>query len=198
MGKNTTNVILCGIGGQGVILASEILAEAAFIEGWDVKKSEIRGLSQLGGSVNSSVRWGRKVYSPIIPAYQTDFLLALMTDEMANPTPEQNTNACIIKGTENEYDKLPNIKCANTYMLGKLSSYLDFNEASWQQAMTKQLKPHLIEINLTAFLLGKEVTKAVPKPQLNHTNLLKAFLLGKEVTKAVPKPQLNHTNLNNL
>jgi len=160
MDKKTTNVLLCGIGGQGVILASEILAETAFLEGWDVKKSEIRGLSQLGGDVGSSVRWGRKVYSPIIPAGKIDFLVALMADEIAkNNAKKQNTNTCIVKGTKKEYEKLPHIKCANIYMLGKLSSYIDFREESWQQAMTEQLKPHLIEMNLKAFFMGKEEQK---------------------------------------
>ncbi len=159
MNKKTTNVLLCGIGGQGVILASEILASAAFIEGWDVKKSEIRGLSQLGGGVDSSVRWGRKVYSPIIPAGKIDFLVALMADEIASHAQKRKTNTCIVKGTEKEYEKLPHIKCANIYMLGKLSSYIDFRDESWQRAMTEQLKPHLIEMNLKAFFMGKEEQK---------------------------------------
>jgi len=159
MDKKTTNVLLCGIGGQGVILASEILAEAAFIEGWDVKKSEIRGLSQLGGGVDSSVRWGHKVYSPIIPTGNIDFLVALMVDEIANHAPKLNTNTCIVKGTEKEYEKLPHIKCANIYMLGKLSYYIDFKNENWQRAIAEQFKPHLIEINLNAFFMGKEAQK---------------------------------------
>ncbi len=167
MDKKTTNVLLCGVGGQGVILASEILAKAAFIEGWDVKKSEIRGLSQLGGGLDSSVRWGRKVYSPIIPAGKIDFVVALMVDEIASHAHKLNTNTCIVKGTEKEYEKLPHIKCTNIYMLGKLSYYIDFREESWQLAITEQFKPHLIEMNLKAFDMGKEEQIHIPSEVKN-------------------------------
>ncbi|MBI5724087.1 MAG: indolepyruvate oxidoreductase subunit beta [Planctomycetes bacterium] len=73
----TVNVLVVGIGGQGIILLSDILAEAAFESGHDVKKSEIHGLSQRGGSVISHVRWGTKVHSPVIMDGQADFILAL-------------------------------------------------------------------------------------------------------------------------
>jgi len=61
-----TNVLLVGVGGQGILLASEIIAKVAFQEGCDVKKSEVHGMAQRGGSVSSQVRFGEKVYSPLI------------------------------------------------------------------------------------------------------------------------------------
>ncbi|MBO7167015.1 MAG: 2-oxoacid:acceptor oxidoreductase family protein [Kiritimatiellae bacterium] len=73
---DTMNVSLVGVGGQGILLTAELLARAAAIEGLDVKKSEIHGMSQRGGSVVSSVRFGEKVYSPIIPEGQSDILVA--------------------------------------------------------------------------------------------------------------------------
>ena len=66
--KKTVNVVIAGLGGQGVITASDILSEAAFRSGFEVKKSEIHGMSQRGGSVSSDVRFGEAVLSPMVPA----------------------------------------------------------------------------------------------------------------------------------
>ena len=59
---SVTNCLIVGVGGQGILLASNLLCEAAFESGFDVKKSEVHGMSQRGGSVFSHVRWGEKVY----------------------------------------------------------------------------------------------------------------------------------------
>uniref|UniRef100_A0A7V3RH00 Indolepyruvate oxidoreductase subunit beta n=1 Tax=candidate division WOR-3 bacterium TaxID=2052148 RepID=A0A7V3RH00_UNCW3 len=71
-----TNIIICGVGGQGILLSSDILCSAAFCAGYDVKKSEIHGMAQRGGSVISHVRFGKKVYSPLIEEGKADFILA--------------------------------------------------------------------------------------------------------------------------
>ncbi|MGD9498745.1 MAG: indolepyruvate oxidoreductase subunit beta [Armatimonadota bacterium] len=73
-----TNVLLTGVGGQGIITASTVLAQACRIAGWEVKKSEVYGMSQRGGSVNSYVRFSpdSPVASPLIPEGETDILLA--------------------------------------------------------------------------------------------------------------------------
>ena len=65
-----------GVGGQGTILASDILAEAGLKLGYDVKKAEIHGMSQRGGSVVSNLRWGEQVFSPIVPRGSADILVA--------------------------------------------------------------------------------------------------------------------------
>ncbi|MGD9849457.1 MAG: indolepyruvate oxidoreductase subunit beta [Desulfuromonas sp.] len=70
----TTNILLVGVGGQGILLASEVLSEVLMLAGFDVKKNEIHGMSQRGGSVVSHVRFGAKVYSPIIPEGEADIL----------------------------------------------------------------------------------------------------------------------------
>jgi len=70
-----TNVLICGVGGQGVLLASEVLSEAALAAGHDVKKSEVHGMSQRGGSVVSNVRFGEEVKSPIICRGEADVLM---------------------------------------------------------------------------------------------------------------------------
>ena len=69
-----TNILLVGVGGQGILLASEILAETFMLAGYDVKKSEIHGMSQRGGSVVSHVRYGREVFSPTVPEGEGDIL----------------------------------------------------------------------------------------------------------------------------
>ncbi len=71
-----TNIILTGVGGQGILMASEIISEAAVQAGYDVKKSEVHGMAQRGGSVNSHVRFGEKVYSPLVIKGDCDLLLA--------------------------------------------------------------------------------------------------------------------------
>ena len=72
----TINVSLVGVGGQGILLTADLLAKTAAISGMDVKKSEIHGMAQRGGSVISSVRFGTEVHSPIIPEGQSDILVA--------------------------------------------------------------------------------------------------------------------------
>ena len=72
----TVNVTLAGVGGQGILLTADVLARAAAIAGMDVKKSEIHGMAQRGGSVISQVRFGISVHSPIVPAGGSDVLVA--------------------------------------------------------------------------------------------------------------------------
>ena len=71
------NVLLVGVGGQGIILASEVLAHLAFAAGLDVKQNEVHGLSQRGGSVTGHVRWGQEVHSPVIMEGEAHFLFAM-------------------------------------------------------------------------------------------------------------------------
>ena len=65
--NDTTTVSLAGVGGQGIILAAAIVAQAAMAAGFDVKASEVKGMAQRGGSVVSTVRFGRQVWSPVSP-----------------------------------------------------------------------------------------------------------------------------------
>ncbi len=72
--SKVTNILLAGVGGQGTLLASEVLSEVLMMAGYDVKKAEVHGMAQRGGSVVSHVRFGEKVYSPIIPEGEADIL----------------------------------------------------------------------------------------------------------------------------
>ena len=77
------NMLLVGVGGQGTILASNILAELGIKLGYDVKKAEVHGMSQRGGSVISHLRWGLEVFSPIIAKGQADVMVAFEKMEVA-------------------------------------------------------------------------------------------------------------------
>ena len=81
------NVLVCGVGGQGTVLASDILCDVALAEGYDVKKSDSLGMSQRGGSVVSHVRMGSHVLSPVIPRGEADVLLAFEKLEAARYAP---------------------------------------------------------------------------------------------------------------
>ena len=77
------NILIAGVGGQGVLLTSKIIAEAALLQGLDVKQSEVHGMAQRGGSVLSQVRFGDKVYSPIIAEGEADLLIGFEPLETA-------------------------------------------------------------------------------------------------------------------
>jgi indolepyruvate ferredoxin oxidoreductase beta subunit len=70
------NVFLAGVGGQGILLASEVLCEAFLLSGYDVKKSEVHGMAQRGGAVTTHLRFGKKVFSPLIEPGTADLLVA--------------------------------------------------------------------------------------------------------------------------
>jgi len=71
-----TNILIVGVGGQGIILAADVLAEMLVEQGFDVKEAEIHGMSQRGGSVHSMIRYGKSIASPLITEGSADFLLA--------------------------------------------------------------------------------------------------------------------------
>ncbi len=80
--EKTKSVLMAGVGGQGIILASDILSEVMLDAGFDVKKSEIHGMAQRGGSVSSHIRVGKVVYSPTIPKGEADYLICFEKLEM--------------------------------------------------------------------------------------------------------------------
>jgi indolepyruvate ferredoxin oxidoreductase beta subunit len=96
MKEQITNVLLVGVGGQGILLASEILAEAAMLAGYDVKKSEIHGMSQRGGSVVSHVRYGKEVFSPIVPEGEGDILFGFELMETCRALPLLKSGGTVV------------------------------------------------------------------------------------------------------
>ncbi len=93
------NLVFCGVGGQGVLLASEVVAQVALEAGLDVKKSEVHGMAQRGGSVFSHVRFGRKVYSPVIPLSGAHVLVAFEELEALRYAPYASPQARILVNT---------------------------------------------------------------------------------------------------
>jgi indolepyruvate ferredoxin oxidoreductase, beta subunit len=81
--SDVTTVLLVGVGGQGTILAGDVLARVAAAAGYDVKLSEVHGMSQRGGSVDTTVRFGARVYAPIVEAGAVDHLVAFEMIEAA-------------------------------------------------------------------------------------------------------------------
>ena len=96
MSDQVTNILLVGVGGQGILLASEVLAETFMLAGFDVKKSEIHGMSQRGGSVVSHVRFGRQVYSPIVPEGEGDVLFGFELMETYRALPLMRPGARVV------------------------------------------------------------------------------------------------------
>jgi indolepyruvate ferredoxin oxidoreductase, beta subunit len=74
--KETVNFLLAGVGGQGTILASDVLVNVGVAAGYQTKQAEVHGMSQRGGSVTSFVRWGKVVYSPLVGAGEVDVYLS--------------------------------------------------------------------------------------------------------------------------
>ncbi len=104
--NNVISVLLTGIGGQGILLASDLLTMVAMEEGYDVKKSEVHGMSQRGGSVESAVRFGKKVYSPILAPGMADFLLSFEKLEALRTLDYLNDNGLIVVN-DYKFDPLP-------------------------------------------------------------------------------------------
>jgi len=90
-GKNF-NIVIAGVGGQGIITLTMLIAESAFIEGYDVKTSELHGLSQRGGSVQTHIRLGKKIYSPLVPLGEADLIIGLEVSEALRNISYSNKN----------------------------------------------------------------------------------------------------------
>lgn len=115
----TTNIMIVGVGGQGSLLASKLLGRLLVNEGYDVKVSEVHGMSQRGGSVVTYVRYGEKVYSPIIDRGEADFIVSFEKLEAARYAPYLAKNGKIIVNTQ-EIDPMPVITGAASYPHGAL------------------------------------------------------------------------------
>ena len=100
MNNETTSILLTGVGGQGTILAAKVLSEAANLAGYDIKMSEIHGMSQRGGSVTSHVRWGTSIASPVIDSGRADILVAFQILESPRYIPYRGSSASILKHSQ--------------------------------------------------------------------------------------------------
>ena len=174
------NILLCGVGGQGTILASKILSYALVEAGYDVKMSEIHGMSQRGGSVTTQVRYGKKVYSPIIGQGSADILVSFEAMEayryleILNPKGFAVVNDFHMENPENIIEKvkekattkvlnaakiaadLGNPKAMNVVLLGALIKIMKLEELDWDAALAACVKPAFLELNKKALAAGME------------------------------------------
>ncbi|MDH5768427.1 MAG: indolepyruvate oxidoreductase subunit beta [Nitrospirota bacterium] len=189
-----TSVLFAGVGGQGIILASKILAKCAFVSGYMVKESELHGMAQRGGSVTSHVRFGEEVYSPLIHRGKADFLVALeeleglryayylksngkviLNHRRIMPSSINLSSAPYPEDVKSQLESigfhvddvnaleiaknLGNLKVENIILIGMLSLYLPFPLSAWEMVIKESVPVKTIEINLTAFEKGREITE---------------------------------------
>ncbi|HTW93137.1 MAG TPA: indolepyruvate oxidoreductase subunit beta [bacterium] len=215
------NILVCGVGGQGVLLFSNIVSELALTAGLDVKKSEVHGMAQRGGSVTSHIRYAPKVASPLIEEGTADIIVAfemmealryihflrpdgkliydshridplpVSTGVVERPTDEK-LNQLLTESMEKTGTvhgkqglsraesvasdpgdcpsfsarsvcvpafaaalKLGNARVQNVVMLGAISTFLEFPEEAYHQAITNRVKPKVVDLNLKAFAEGR-------------------------------------------
>jgi indolepyruvate ferredoxin oxidoreductase, beta subunit len=141
------NIVFYGIGGQGILTVAEVCGWAAMLAGYHVKKTEVHGMAQRGGSVESYLRFGKQVFSPLPPQGEVDYLVCLYPEEYPRLKHELKKGGV---------DLFPYLQVAqnavgdkkiylNTFILGVLSSYLPLQEEVWFQAMERILKRNLDE-----------------------------------------------------
>ncbi len=163
MSAQLTNVVVAGIGGQGVLTASDILADVALRAGFDVKKSEIKGMSQRGGSVSSEVRFGEEVLSPMVSPGEADFLLVLEPTQVEPNLYILKPGGRLITPDAVDPGKLANKKSLNVALLGALSAHLPLPEKEWLEALREAFSPDFFPHNRQAFLTGRATRARVEK-----------------------------------
>ena len=184
-----TNILIVGVGGQGTLLASRVLGSAMLSQGVDVKVSEVHGMSQRGGSVVTYVRYGDKVYSPIIAQGEADVLLAFEALEAARYLPWLKPEGTVVVNTQ-QMDPMPVVTGVAEYpkdILGKVREQgvkvvaLDALGMAEEAGSSKAVNVVLIGAMAKKLDLPKEVwidtiQETVP-PKFIDMNL-KAFELG--------------------
>ena len=157
MSDRVVNIVVAGLGGQGVLKAADILTEAAFAAGWDVKKADVHGMSQRGGSVRSDVRFGPRVFSPMVTAGEADFLVVLAEDEVEPHRHVLRCGGTLLTPDSIATDRLPTRRSINVALLGVLSRELPIEPRFWQEAIANNFRENLRAGNLQAFEIGREM-----------------------------------------
>ena len=187
MSDSKFDILIVGVGGQGVLLASEIISQVAIDAGLDVKKSEVHGIS-------SHVKIADKFYSPVIHHGQADVLISfeqaeglraadwLKQDGLAVVSRTRLVPAIVTSSKDFSYPddpigdlqkkvermipvdadsialELGNPRLVSAILLGVLSNYTPFDESQWIKAIKKRVKPKFVDINLTALERGRKIT----------------------------------------
>ena len=187
--SNVKSVMIVGVGGQGTLLDSRVLGSAMLSQGVDVKVSEVHGMSQRGGSVVTYVRYGDKVYSPIIAQGEADVLLAFEALEAARYLPWLKPEGTVVVNTQ-QMDPMPVVTGVAEYpkdILGKVREQgvkvvaLDALGMAEEAGSSKAVNVVLIGAMAKKLDLPKEVwidtiKETVPSKFIDMN--LKAFELG--------------------
>ncbi len=184
----TTNIMIVGVGGQGSLLASRIVGHAALSKGYDVKVSEVHGMSQRGGSVVTYIRFGECVHSPVICKGEADIIISFESLEAARWLPYLKKGGTIITNT-GEINPMPVIVGSAKYpeniisRLGDMASVIktDAQALAIEAGSEKTVNVVLMGLFAHCGIFTKEeleeaVRQCVPK-KLVDTNI-KAFELG--------------------
>ena len=187
----TKNVMIVGVGGQGSLLASKLLGRLLLTKGYDIKVSEVHGMSQRGGSVVTYVRFGEKVYSPIIDKGEADYIVSFELLEAARYTEYLKPDGKIVTNTQ-QINPMPVITGAAEYpadLVAKMQAKgIDVDafdalklaeEAGSSKAVNIVLMGHLsryFEFTMEEWLTAIEQSVPAKFLELNK----KAFLLGRE------------------
>lgn len=182
------SVMIVGVGGQGTLLASRLLGNAVISEGYDVKVSEVHGMSQRGGSVITYVRFGEKVASPIIEKGEADLIIAFEQLEAARYLPYLKKGGRIVVNTQ-KIDPMPVVTGAATYPDGVIEQLkekanitaLDALSLAVEAGTSKAVNVVLMGVVAKHMEFKKEVWEKVIEetvpPKFKELNL-KAFELG--------------------
>ena len=192
------DILVTGVGGQGVVLASDIIGETALAAGFDVKKTDTLGMAQRGGSVVSHLRLAEKVWSPLIKEGEVDLLLSFEKLEAARwshylkpgavaivnsyeqpplsvslgqekyPSDDEiiaalkrSTDRVFFIDGNKRAQELGNVRTLNIFMLGCFSVFAPLDFAVWKESISRRMPPNILEINLTAFEMGRKEIEGV-------------------------------------
>lgn len=133
--KQIYNILFCGTGGQGVLKASEVCGVAALKAGYRVKKSEVHGMAQRGGSVESHLRFGQDVASPLIMPHQADFLVSFFAAESDRLRHFLKDGGIDLTRFLEQAGQLQDKRFVNTFFLGILAARLPIDKKFWFEAI---------------------------------------------------------------
>jgi indolepyruvate ferredoxin oxidoreductase beta subunit len=142
------NILISGVGGQGVVLASYVLSQAALAEGYDVKQSEVHGMAQRGGCVTSHLRFGRKVHASLITAGTVDVLLSFESVEALRYVHWLRAGGMLV------YNALR--VNPSTVSSGQAAA-LPIRRETLEDVIRSSVPPKTVDLNLAAFRLGTAV-----------------------------------------
>ena len=178
---NTKSALLVGVGGQGAILTAKVLVNGLMEAGYDVKMSEVHGMSQRGGSVSTQVHWGEKVNSPVIGKGAADIIVAFEKMEAVNDYemasssiaaglaqyPEGCLEAmqahfkCHVLKAGEIAQSLGSSKCMNIVLFGSMVKALGMDGVvDWEAVIARTVPEKFRELNLKAYRAGHEAVQA--------------------------------------